>query len=189
MSEYKYYCTARPAAPGAIPPGATAIKTFDHKTQFSFCRAWSIITYAAPLDAETVRKYELSENKPPQDDFITLDAYDPIKIFTGTEEEAAEAERISDRNNRTLLNLYKLVKRGKLDYIYTVWISGDQKSVLVLHPSAKYETGLQLTCYHETLDGNFLYMVYDCRIEDERDFLREFHAGAPENWTVYHSDF
>ena len=180
--EYKYYCTARPAAPGAIPPGAINIETFDHKTQFSFCRAWSIITYAAPLDAETVRKYELSENKAPKDDFITLDAYDPIKIFTGTEEEAAEAERISDRNRRTLINLYRLVKRGRLDYIYTVRISRDRKSVLVLHPSAKYETGLQLT-------GEFMYMVYDCKIENERDLSREVHAGSAENWTVYHSEF
>ena len=186
--EYKYYCTARPAAPGAIPPGAVSIETFNCKMQFAFCAAWSIVTYAAPLDADTLRRYELSENKPPQDDFIRLDPYDPIKIFTGTEEEAAEAERISKRNNRTLLNLYKLVKRGKLDYIYTVRISGDRKSIIVLHPSAKYETGLQLTCYNETLTGDFLFMVYDCRIESESDFLREFHAGNAENWIVYHSE-
>lgn len=182
---YKYYCTARPAAPGAIPPGAVSIETFNGKMQFAFCRAWSIVTYAAPLDADTLKKYELSDNTPPQDDFITLDPYDPIKIFTGTEE---EAERISDRNRKTLLNLYKLVKRGRLDYIYTVRISGGRKSILVLHPSAKYENALQLTCYHETLDGDFLYMVYDCRIEDESDFSREFHAGAPERWTIYHSE-
>ena len=187
--EYKYYCTARPAAPGAIPPGAISVETFDHKTQFAFCAAWSVVTYAAPLDADTLKKYELSANTPPQDDFISLDPYDPTKIFTGTEEEAAEAERISDRNRRTLINLYRLVKRGRLDYIYTVRISGDRKSILVLHPSAKYDSGLQLTCYHETLDGTFLYMVYDCRIEDERDFSREFHAGSAESWTVYHSEF
>ena len=186
---YKYYCTARPAAPGAIPPGAVSIKTFDRKMQFAFCRAWSVVTYSAPLDAETLKRYELDENKPPQDDFISLDPYDPIKIFTGTEEEAAEAERISDRNRRTLINLYNLVKRGKLDYIYTVRISRDRKSILALHRSAKYETGLQLTCYHETLTGEFLYMVYDCKIEDEKDFTREFHAGSAESWTVYHSEF
>lgn len=175
MKEFSYYVMNRPAGPGAIPTeGIVKVENFPKRFQFAFCKAWGKVTYNRALSPDEVRNYELSENKPAPDPFIKLNKIDTSILFKGTEEEKELEDKKIRYNERAMKRLYNLVLDGTLNYCYieTFYKDGEIKSTTALHPSAKYDNGLQLTCYHER-NGEFLYMVFDCHIEKFDEFRRE----------------
>lgn len=184
---YRYYCTLRPAAPGTIPKeNLVSIQNFDTRQQFHFCKAWAIVTYSEPLDKRTLDAYDLSENKPEPDEYITLESVDYLVFFHGTEAEQETEERKKERNKKKLHRLYDFVLNGDIDYIYTVGKEENgYKHFYILHKSAKYENGLQYTA-GMIKDGEFLYMTYDSHITDFNKFLDEFHHG--DVGKVYYSE-
>jgi hypothetical protein len=164
---YKYYCTGRPAMPGTIPKeNLVSIQNLDTRQQFHFCKAWAIVTYSEPLDKRTLNAYELSENKPEPDQFIELEKIDPIVFFRGTEKEQAAEEKKEERNKKWLKALYKETLSGNIDYFYTrKETANGYENFKVIHKSAKYKDGLQLTAL-SFLNGEFAYMTYDVLIAD-----------------------
>ena len=164
---YKYYCTGRPAIPGTIPKeNLVSIQNFDTRQQFHFCKAWAIVTYSEPLDKRTLDAYDLSENKPEPDQYIELEKIDPVIFFRGTEKEQAAEEKKEERNKKWLKALYKETLSGNIDYFYTrKETANGYENYKVIHKSAKYKDGLQLTAL-SFLNSEFSYMTYDVLIAD-----------------------
>ena len=100
----------------------------------------------------------------------------PLVFFNGSDSEIMEAEAIVERNNQKLLHIADMVRDGTADYAFTDRsYKAGTISRLVLHRSAKYERDLQLTCLHYS-GSDFLYPVYDCRIDSDRKLLEEFEG-------------
>jgi hypothetical protein len=105
-------------------------------------------------------------------------SFDPDVFFLGTDAEIEEAEKEDQRNRKKLLTAADQVRTGAANYAYsdTEHCNG-RITRLVLHRSAKYGDDLQLTCLN--YQGiEFLYPVYDCRIDSEEKLIREWTGST-----------
>lgn len=105
-------------------------------------------------------------------------SFDPMVFFFGTDAEIEEAEKEDQRNRKKLLTAADQVRTGAANYAYsdTEHVNG-RITRLVLHRSAKYGNDLQLTCLN--YQGiEFLYPVYDCRIDSEDKLIREWTGST-----------
>ena len=109
---------------------------------------------------------------------IVLESIDSMVFFFGTDSEIEEAERADERNKERLLSIANMIQAGSADYAYTDTEHANGRITrLVLHRSAKYENDLQLTCLN--YQGiEFLYPVYDCRIDSETKLLQEWTGNT-----------
>ena len=104
-------------------------------------------------------------------------SFDPDVFFLGTDAEIEEAEKEDQRNRERLLSIANMIQAGSADYAYTDMKHANGRITrLVLHRSAKYEC-LQLTCLNYQ-GGDFLYAVYDCRIDSEDKLIREWTGST-----------
>jgi hypothetical protein len=104
-------------------------------------------------------------------------SFDPDVFFLGTDAEIEEAEKEDERNRERLLNMARMIQAGSADYAYTDTRHANGRITrLVLHRSAKYDC-LQLTCLNYQ-GGDFLYAVYDCRIDSEEKLIREWTGST-----------
>ncbi len=105
-------------------------------------------------------------------------SFDPMIFFFGTNAEIEEAEKEDQRNKERLLFAADQVRSGAADYAYsdTEHCNG-RITRLVLHRSAKYGNDLQLTCLNYQ-GSDFLYPVYDCRIDSETKLLQEWTGST-----------
>lgn len=57
----RYYCTARPPAPGAIPAGAVEVHAFKERRYIPEIdrMAWGWARYVEPLSGDVIHNYEL----------------------------------------------------------------------------------------------------------------------------------
>ena len=102
--------------------------------------------------------------------------YDPVLIFTGTDQEREAAEKCYEYNEQLKERAYNMVLSGNCLFAYIDNMHKNGRlSRLVLHKSAKYEC-LQLTCLNYE-NGDFLYPVYDCSIDNYNKFSFEFSGG------------
>lgn len=105
-------------------------------------------------------------------------SFDPMVFFFGTDAEIEEAEKEDQRNRKKLLTAADQVRTGAANYAYsdTEHVNG-RITRLVLHRSAKYGNDLQLTCLN--YQGiEFLYAVYDCRIDSEEKLIQEWTGST-----------
>ena len=110
-------------------------------------------------------------------EIVLENSFDPEVYFFGTDKEIEEAEKEDQRNRKKLLSAADQVRTGAANYAYsdTEHVNG-RITRLVLHRSAKYEC-LQLTCLN--YQGNdFLYPVYDCRIDSEEKLIQEWTGST-----------
>ena len=186
--KYIYYCTRRPAAPGTIPTkNLIQIENFNERTTFAFCKAWSRVTYSEPLTPETLRQYELAENKPEEDEYITLEKVNSLVFFHGTEEEQAREEKKERHNEGVLRSIYRYILDGDLQATYFKHEpnpDNGRQLVYILHRSAKYNK-LQFTCVMFEND-EFLYMCGDHKVIDFNDFLQEANFAGSNGSNVYY---
>ena len=105
--------------------------------------------------------------------------YDPVLIFTGTDQEREKAEKCYEYNQDILRAAFERVQSENSLFAYIDTICGKRLSRLVLHRSAKYDC-LQLTCLNYE-NGEFLYPVYDCMINSFEKFSQEV---TPKNRIV-----
>lgn len=104
-------------------------------------------------------------------------SFDPMVFFFGTDAEIEEAEKEDQRNRKKLLSAANQVRTGAANYAYSDTEHANGRITrLVLHRSAKYEC-LQLTCLNYQ-GGDFLYAVYDCRIDSEDKLLQEWTGST-----------
>jgi hypothetical protein len=186
--KYIYYCTRRPAAPGTIPTkNLLDIENFSERQQFAFCKAWSRVTYSEPLTPETLRQYELAENKPEPDEYITLKKVNALVYFHGTEAEQNREDLKERRNEILLRNLYEAIEAEHLQALYFKHKpnpDNGRQLVYILHRSAKYNR-LQFTCVMFEND-EFLYMCGDHEVIDFTDFLQEANFAGMNGSNVYY---
>lgn len=186
--KYIYYCTRRPAAPGTIPTkNLLDIENFSERQQFAFCKAWSRVTYSEPLTPETLSQYELAENKPEEDEHITLKRVNALVYFHGTEAEQNREDLKERRNEILLRNLYEAIEAENLQALYFKHKpnpDNGRQLVYILHRSAKYNN-LQFTCVMFEND-EFLYMCGDHEVIDFNDFLREANYAGSNGSNVYY---
>ena len=186
--KYIYYCTRRPAAPGTIPTrNLLDIENFSERQQFAFCKAWSRVTYSEPLTPETLRQYELAENKPEEDEYISLEKVNSLVFFHGTEEEQEREERKERHNEGVLRSIYRYILDGDLQAAYFKHEpnpDNGRQLVYILHRSAKYNR-LQFTCVMFEND-EFLYMCGDHKVIDFNDFLQEANFAGMNGSNVYY---
>ena len=105
-------------------------------------------------------------------------SFDPMVFFFGTDAEIEEAEKEDQRNRKKLLSAADQVRTGAANYAYSDTEHANGRITrLVLHRSAKYGNDLQLTCLN--YQGiEFLYPVYDCRIDTEEKLLQEWTGST-----------
>jgi hypothetical protein len=102
--------------------------------------------------------------------------YDSVLLFTGTDQEREAAEKCYEYNEQLKQKAYNMVLSGNCLFAYIDNMHKNGRlSRLVLHKSAKYEC-LQLTCLNYE-NGDFLYPVYDCSIDNYNKFSFEFSGG------------
>lgn len=110
-------------------------------------------------------------------EIVLENRFDPEVYFFGTESEIEEAEKEDQRNRKKLLSAADQVRTGAANYAYSDTEHANGRITrLVLHRSAKYEC-LQLTCLNYQ-GGDFLYAVYDCRIDSEDKLLQEWTGST-----------
>lgn len=186
--KYVYYCLRRPASPGTIPTkNLLDIENFSERQQFAFCKVWSRVTYSEPLTPETLRQYELSENKPEEDKHITLKKVNALVYFHGTEAEQNREDLKERRNEILLRNLYEAIEAEHLQALYFKHKpnpDNGRQLVYILHRSAKYKR-LQFTCVMFEA-GDFLYMCGDHEVIDFNDFLREANFAGMNGSNCYY---
>lgn len=118
---------------------------------------------------------------------ITLDSFDPLVFFEGTDQEIEATEKLQDENDARIEALARAITEGRADFAYidhfTTGRDGRRwNSRHVLHRSAKYGTDLQMTVI-TYIDGIFQYMSYDEHITDDHKLRMSF--GGP-GATVYY---
>ena len=117
---------------------------------------------------------------------ITLDTFDPLVFFHGTDQEIEDAEKTEAANDKKVVSIARAIKSGRLSYAYIDHFSTGRdgrrwNSQHVLHKSAKYGSDLQMTVI-TYIDGVFQYMSYDEHITDNHKLRMSF--GGP-GATVY----
>ena len=111
-------------------------------------------------------------------EIVLENSFDPMVFFFGTDAEIEEAEKEDQRNRERLLSIANMIQAGSADYAYTDTKHANGRITrLVLHRSAKYGNDLQLTCLN--YQGiEFLYPVYDCRIDSEDKLIQEWTGST-----------
>lgn len=109
---------------------------------------------------------------------ITLDTFDPLVFFHGTDQEIEAAEKTEAGNDKKVVSIARAIKSGRLSYAYIDHISTGRdgrawNSRHVLHKSAKYGTDLQVTSVMY-IDGVYQYMTYDERVRNNEELTRAF---------------
>ena len=118
---------------------------------------------------------------------ITLDSFDPLVFFEGSDQEIEAAEKLQDENDARIEALARAITEGRADFAYidhfTTGRDGRRwNSRHVLHRSAKYGSDLQMTVV-TYIDGVYQYMSYDEHITDNHKLRMSF--GGP-GVTVYY---
>ena len=111
-------------------------------------------------------------------EIVLENSFDPMVFFFGTDAEIEEAEKEDQRNRKKLLTAADQVRTGAANYAYSDTEHANGRITrLVLHRSAKYGKDLQLTCLN--YQGiEFLYPVYDCRIDTEDKLIQEWTGNT-----------
>lgn len=109
---------------------------------------------------------------------ITLDTFDPLVFFHGTDQEIEAAEKTEAGNDKKVVSIARAIKSGRLSYAYIDHFSTGRdgrrwNSRHVLHNSAKYGSDLQVTAV-TYIDGVYQYMTYDERVSDSKELTRAF---------------
>ena len=109
---------------------------------------------------------------------ITLDSFDPLVFFHGTDQEIEDAEKTEAANDKKVVSIARAIKSGRLSYAYIDHFSIGRdgrrwNSQHVLHKSAKYGSDLQVTAV-TYIDGVFQYMTYDERVRNNEELTRAF---------------
>ena len=109
---------------------------------------------------------------------ITLDSFDPLIFFNGTDQEIEAAEKTEAANDKKVVNIARAIKSGRLSYAYIDHFSTGRdgrrwNSRHVLHKSAKYGSDLQVTAV-TYIDEVYQYMTYDERVRDNKELTRAF---------------
>lgn len=109
---------------------------------------------------------------------ITLDTFDPLVFFHGTDQEIEAAEKTEAANDKKVASIARAIKSGRLLYAYIDHVTTGRdgrawNSRHVLHKSAKYGADLQVTAV-TYIDGVFQYMTYDERVKNNEELTRAF---------------
>lgn len=109
---------------------------------------------------------------------ITLDSFDPLVFFEGSDQEIEAAEKTEAANDKKVVSIARAIKSGRLLYAYIDHITTGRdgrawNSRHVLHKSAKYGSDLQVTSVMY-IDGVYQYMTYDERVRNNKDLTSAF---------------
>lgn len=117
MAEYKYFCKARPPAPGAIPKRNIIEAVAEHvPIEGSHRFYWGWATYSEPLTDEEIDFYELVPENPTPLAGIWKDAVDYVhKQIHATQHALAKAQEKPGVTRAELENLER--KLAVLDWL------------------------------------------------------------------------
>lgn len=115
---------------------------------------------------------------------ITLESYDPMVFFDGSDHEIDAAEKKQAANDRRVESIARAIKSGRLLYAYIDHFTTGRdgrawNSRHVLHRSAKYGTDLQVTSVMY-IDGVYQYMTYDERVRNDKELARAFGGNGKQ---------